>query len=354
MTTNYNARNADGSEKVTKSSLRSEDVALLEAARAGNWSSFDKVVVAFSGGKDSLALVLWALEHGCPKSKLVLWHHDVDGEAERASFMDWPVTRDYCKVVAGALGLPIRFSWKVGGFLGEMLRDNVATAASAFECEDGTVRTTGGKGPAGTRKKFPAISADLTTRWCSAYLKIDIARRVFANDPAYKAGRFLLLSGERREESGNRSLYAEAEYHASCNRSRSVIQWRAVIDQTEAQVWDAIKAAGVTPHPAYQLGFGRVSCAFCIFGGRDQFATGKDLLPEQFERVAAVEEQLGHTLRKGTTLRQWASEGASAAAGAPEALRAQAGQKRFSLPVLQPSGSWTLPSGAFKACGGPT
>ena len=40
---------------------------------------YDKIIVLFSGGKDSLACVLHLLELGVPREKIELWHHDIDG-----------------------------------------------------------------------------------------------------------------------------------------------------------------------------------------------------------------------------------------------------------------------------------
>lgn len=57
-----------------------------------NPSSYDVVIVAFSGGKDSLACLLHLLELGVPRSKIELWHHDVDGR-EGSTLMDWPCSR---------------------------------------------------------------------------------------------------------------------------------------------------------------------------------------------------------------------------------------------------------------------
>lgn len=39
---------------------------------------YDKIIVLFSGGKDSLCAVLNLLELGVPKEKIELWHHDID------------------------------------------------------------------------------------------------------------------------------------------------------------------------------------------------------------------------------------------------------------------------------------
>ena len=84
--------------------------------------SYDHIIVAFSGGKDSTACVLHLKEAGADLSKVELWHHDVDGR-EGSELMDWPITRGYCESFAKALDLPLYYSWKVGGFEREMLRD---------------------------------------------------------------------------------------------------------------------------------------------------------------------------------------------------------------------------------------
>jgi len=128
--------------------------------------NYDKYIVSFSGGKDSIWCVLHLLEIGVPRSKIELWHNSIDGDTP-GSFMDWPVTEDYCRVFAQHLGLPIYFSWREGGFEREMLRDNQATARTLFEVptEEGTIiRTAGGNGPLNTRRKFPQLSASLATR----------------------------------------------------------------------------------------------------------------------------------------------------------------------------------------------
>ena len=57
-------------------------------------NSYDFIIVAFSGGKDSTAMVLDLLERGAEKEKIILWHHDIDGR-EGSKLMDWPITRDY-------------------------------------------------------------------------------------------------------------------------------------------------------------------------------------------------------------------------------------------------------------------
>lgn len=329
------------------------DVAALDSAIAsGDWSAFDRVIVAFSGGKDSLACVLRLLDLGCERERLELWHHDVDGR-EGSTLMDWPVTRSYCQAVATHFGIPLLYSWKVGGFEGEMLRDDCPTQATTFELLDGTTKTVGGKGPHGSRLKFPQVAADLKVRWCSAYLKIDVASKVFAGDPRFnRGGRFLMITGERREESAARSRYAEIERDRAATKSRNILRWRPVIDYTEAEVWEVIERYGIEPHPAYVLGFGRVSCAACIFGNPNQWAAVRDLFPERFEAIASYEERFGLTINRERSVHEQADRGTSLVRERTEAQKATGQSRTFTLPIV--SEDWTLPAGAFAECGGPS
>jgi len=154
-----------------------------------NYSDYDRIVLAFSGGKDSLACLLFMLDDGCPREKLELWHHLVDGR-EGSTLMDWPITEDYCRKVAEHFNLPIYYSWREGGFEREMLRNNQATAPVRFEYpvngEDNLIECgiSGGNGPKNTRQMFPQVSADLRTRWCSSYLKIEACVSVISNRSA--------------------------------------------------------------------------------------------------------------------------------------------------------------------------
>ncbi len=332
-----------------------EQAAALAAIKDGDasaWDAFDVVVVAFSGGKDSLAAVLNLLDLGCPREKIELWHHLIDGAEGERRIMDWPITSAYCRAVAEHMGIPLRMSWKEGGFLGEMMRDATPTAPTSFEAADGATISKGGKGPAGTRRRFPALSADLTTRWCSAYLKVDVGHVVMRNDPKFANARALFVTGERREESRNRAKYPEIEAHKSSNRRRVVTHWRNVIDWTERQVWDRIAASGIEAHPCYRAGFSRCSCALCIFGNADQFATARDLLPEQFAALAAVEQDLGFTMQKKATLSEHADKGRSLVpADLSPAVRAACAATVYDLPII--AETWTTPAGAYRHQGGP-
>lgn len=311
-------------------------------------ASYDYIIVAFSGGKDSLACVLHLLEIGVDPERIELWHHDVDGR-EGSRLMDWPVTRDYCRAFANVFRLPIYFSWKEGGFEREMLRDDAPTARTWFETPDG-LSSTGGRGPKGTRLKFPQVSADLKVRWCSAYLKIDVAAAAIRNQARFSGRRTLVVTGERAEESANRARYKVFEPHRAHGRQRHVDQWRPVHAWDEARIWAIIERHRVHPHPAYYLGWGRLSCAACIFGSATQWAALRAANPEQFERIASYEERFGATIQRSRSVRDLAGR-ASPRPLDPDMLRL-ARQHTFDAPIIVDS--WVLPAGAFGETTGPS
>lgn len=315
--------------------------------------SYDKVLIGFSGGKDSIAAVLALLENGVPPAKIELHHHDIDGDGEH--FMDWPITKDYCRKFAEALGIPIYFSWREGGFEREMMRDNQRTAAVVFEKPDGTQGRAGGEhGPLGTRRKFPQQSASLTTRWCSGTLKVDVMAAAIRNQDRFTGKRTLVVTGERAEESSNRARYQTFEPHRAHSATRTVDQYRPVHAWSEKEVWDVIGKHGVVPHPSYQLGYGRLSCRNCIFAGANQIATNNTLYPASTGKIAAREREFGVTIHRKEDLLTRAGKGKAyqAAIDQPEVAK-QGESTTWTGPIIVPPSEWKLPAGAFGEKDGP-
>lgn len=165
---------------------------------------YNCIIVLFSGGKDSAAAYFKLLELGVPKEKIELWHHDIDG-GHPTRRMDWPCTQNYVRSFAKAEGVILRVSERVNGFWGEVYRVG-ASYPIEYEGDDGEIHTCplsakqieserlraqilAEMSPEeseqlkqfGCRLKFPAKSGDLSRRWCSAYLKIDVASAVLRN-----------------------------------------------------------------------------------------------------------------------------------------------------------------------------
>jgi len=294
------------------------------------FDQYDVIIVSFSGGKDSLACLLHLFDLGVPPEKIELWHQSVDGEPGVAKrFFDWPCTESYCLAVADALGVRLLFQWLHGGYEGELTKRNAATQKMSFEMPDGTVGQAGGGGDVTTRLEFPKVGSIDGGRWCSAYLKIDVAKKTYTNDPRFAGARTLVISGERAEESSNRAKYPTVKRHGFSvtgvapdatddervaaqqeqarlarerpwpawnwntkqRQKRDITEWRPILDWREPHVWEIISRYSIRPHPAYGAGFSRVSCMPCIFGNSDQWATVNELDPELMVKIAGYEKE---------------------------------------------------------------
>lgn len=346
--------------------------------------AYDYYIVAFSGGKDSIASFLHLIEEldflGIPRSRIELWHHCIDGK-EGSTLMDWPITPDYCRKFANAFGVKYYESWKTGGFEGEMLRENALTASKHFEYpydDDNIIecgirkphfrssvvhtREIGGdKGKKNTRRKFPQVSADLRTRWCSAYLKIDVCTAAINNQPRFRDKRTIVLTGERAEESSARAKYKHFEPDRSDNRDgkkikRHVDHWRPVLHWKEKSVWSIIEKHRVVPHPAYRLGWGRLSCIACIFGSANQWASINAIDPARVTKIADYEKEFGVTIHRKLSVP------AQVAKGTPYEdtdlnphIIKQGLSKTYTHDIILPSSkTWELPAGAFGESTGPS
>lgn len=294
---------------------------------------------------------------GVPKHKIELWHHEVDGREHKQHFMDWPCTTPYVRQFASAFNVPLYFSWREGGFKREMLRDDCPTAQTHFETPTG-ILTRGGKGENDTRKMFPQISSNLSVRYCSSYLKIDVGSIALNNQPRFNDARTLTLSGERAEESGarrklqifqpDRSDARKGSLKRHVDRCRLVHQWR------EEQIWDIIARWRIQPHPAYRLGWSRVSCGPCIFLTPDGWASARVVLPEQFNEIVYYERQFGKTIDRTMDVTAKAALGKPYPQCSNAKLVAEARDRNWDYPIILPEGEWELPPGAFGENGGPT
>jgi 3'-phosphoadenosine 5'-phosphosulfate sulfotransferase (PAPS reductase)/FAD synthetase len=315
-------------------------------------TQYVEYIVLFSGGKDSIACVLQLLELGVDPSKIEVHHHLVDGK-EGSRLMDWPVTASYCKKFAQAFGLRYVETWRQGGFEREMLRDTTATAPIMIPDENGVHQPIGGNGPVGTRRKFPQVSMDLQTRWCSGYLKVDVGARYFNNVARFADGqKRLVLSGERAEESAARAKYQVFEPHICAREGKRVVRqldhWRAVHSWSEAEVWAIIERFGVNPHPSYKIGFSRCSCSACVFINNDSWATLQFIAPKQVSLIGDYEKKFGFTIHRELSVEQRCAKGTvyeNADKYGPIGMCSE-----FLEPIL--INNWKLPAGAFQTNGG--
>jgi 3'-phosphoadenosine 5'-phosphosulfate sulfotransferase (PAPS reductase)/FAD synthetase len=309
--------------------------------------------------KDSIACFLHLMEsmHLSRFNGVVeIHHHDIDG-MDGKSFMDWPCTPSYCDAFAKAYNMPIYHSWRHGGFKREMLRENALTAPVSFETPEGRLGTAGGvRGKQNTRRKFPQVSANLQVRWCSASLKIDVMDMLINNQERFQHGKTLVITGERAQESAARAHYATFEPHRADRRDgkrvkRYIDHWRPIHAWPEEEVWEIIERHKILMHPAYRLGWGRLSCMTCIFGSPAQWASVKAIDPERFEYLEKLEREFDCTIHRTKTLAE-RIQGAKPYVDMNPLLIAQSLDEGYEAPIFV--NDWKLPAGAFGESAGPT
>lgn len=321
-------------------------------------SIYDRIILMFSAGKDSIACLLHLLDLGVPKSKIELWHHDVDGR-EGSTLMDWAFMADYNRKFAEAFGLPLYFSWLEGGFEGELNKENALSRPIKAEVPttDGgiellTLERDARRAKPASRLRFPQQGASLQTRWCSAMLKIDVARRAITAQDRLLNSRSLVVCGERRGESNNRAKYFQFEQHAADCRNgkkgRHVDVWRTALEMSEEDVWQKLKKHNVIAPVPYRLGWGRSSCMSCIFNSDRVWATIKHYFPESISPIAKYEDQFGTTIsRNRINVIDLGNQAKPFEITDMEALE-QARSREYHLPIFVPEGQkWVLPAGAF-------
>ncbi len=311
------------------------------------------LLVAFSGGKDSIVLVLMLLDMGIDPQRIHLHHHEVDGRGEE--LFDWACTTAYCEAFAKAFGLQLFFSYRQGGIMREINRKDEHLQDVFYQKEPNgeffRIPSSKEERYRNTRGKFPAVSADLRTRWCSGTVKISVMNTMIRHSPIYKdAPRLVVFTGERRQESSNRAKYKEVEPHPSATLKRDITTWRSVIDMTEVEVWRLIEKHKVQPHPAYMLGWSRTSCQLCVFSSSDVWASIAQFDRQKIERIAEQEAKSGFTLYAKKTIWEKVGCGESFLDLTDPFIQhwlAAANSKTWSQPMIIKN--WELPRGAYKA-----
>lgn len=274
-----------------------------------DFSNFDVVACQVSGGRDSVAMVLHILEMGCPPEKLLLMHQLVDGKEEEYTF-DWSCMTRYVQLFAQRFNLRLEFQWRRGGILREVLKQNELSQPVCFE-HNGQITELppSDRAKPNTRMKWPSKTADMRTRWCSGFAKMDVTSRTIPAHPELCNKSILFCSGERWSESAARAKRLEVETHKVSSKKRPVTHWRPIISWSEREVWEMLRCHKVLPAIPYLLGFHRTSCLACVFNGPSEWATIEQIFPERLEKIAKLEEKLNFTIDQKESVRELAARG---------------------------------------------
>lgn len=214
---------------------------------------YDIYHVGISGGKDSTALLLWAVNHsGFPVDKI------------RASFCDTgnehQFTYDYIKMLSDKVH-----------FI-----ETITPPLNFYEL-------------AAKKGRFPSTKA----RFCTQQLKIFPTQNHIKKWQKQDLS-ILLMSGVRANESEARSKLTEFAYddYYMCDIYRPLLSW------TIDKVWELHNQHGISKNPLYDYGARRVGCFPCIMSNKLEMRNIANNFPERINKIREAEKITG----KGGTL----------------------------------------------------
>ena len=248
------------------------------------------VVVSSSAGKDSQVMlhevVTLADEAGISRDKIVVVHSDL-GRVE------WQGTKELAARQAASYGLRFEIVSRIG-----QVSDGRGKTYSKGEVFGDLIDYS-------ERRGFWPSN---TSRFCTSEFKRGPISKLFTQLAGESKANghqgtpaILDLQGLRAQESAARAKKPVVTLRKD-TRNQLVITWLPIIDRTETQVWDAIKSEGLEYHHAYDLNMPRLSCAFCIFAGRDALLIAGRANPELLDEYVAAEERMQHTFKQGLAL----------------------------------------------------
>jgi 3'-phosphoadenosine 5'-phosphosulfate sulfotransferase (PAPS reductase)/FAD synthetase len=262
-------------------------------------------ILSFSGGKDSTALYLLAMETGRP---FIPVFADVGNEH--------PAVYDFVKHLPEKTGGPL-IQWVKADFTADFERKRAFIArkwpldgvpAAKIDRALALLHPTGIPfiDLCMLKGRFPSIK----TRFCTEELKlVPMFEQVSA--PLARTGRVIVSwQGVRAEESFARSLLSKrqrinlAPYSARKSVRDEADDWRAyafrpLINWTVEEVFAFHKRHGVEPNPLYAQGMTRVGCMPCVNVKKSELREIAARFPEHIDRVAEWERVVSETSKRG-------------------------------------------------------
>lgn len=205
--------------------------------------------IGISGGKDSTALLLWAVhESGYDPTTLRVTFCDTGNEHE--------LTYAYIRLLSERV-YPIE--WIIPPL------DFYALAKM--------------------KGRFPSAKV----RFCTQELKM-LPTQAYVLDLLRQGYQVLMHSGVRAAESAARAELLERDWDSyfACNIYRPLLHWDI------EQVWAMHRRYGIPRNPLYDLGMSRVGCAPCIMSRKSEILRLSQIAPERIGFIRKMETSMGN------------------------------------------------------------
>jgi 3'-phosphoadenosine 5'-phosphosulfate sulfotransferase (PAPS reductase)/FAD synthetase len=240
-------------------------------------------IISVSGGKDSTALLLLAIERQPDNMQAVFADtgHEHPHTYEYVQYLNdkvFPirtVKADFAKDIERKRGF-VATKWREQGVAEDVVLRAIATLQ-----------------PTGNpfldlciwKGRFPSTKA----RFCSEELKRNpIIEQVQA--PLIDAGDDVISwQGVRADESLARRNLVEMESKATWPNGATLWNYRPILKWTAEECFAMHKKHGIKHNPLYEQGMGRVGCMPCIHARKDELLAISQRFPEEIERVAEWE-----------------------------------------------------------------
>lgn len=217
-----------------------------------------KVVVNFSGGKDSTVAILKALEK-YPKEEIILCYQDTGAE--------YLETEGHVRKIAKQVDLPLVVLKRDEDFWGMVAR----------------------------RRFFPTPGL----RWCTDRLKHRVLNHWLTENFRGRGIEVIVVTGIRAEESLSRSRLHEWEEPSEHHLVRSVSKlWYPCINMSETEVKNRVRAEGLELHPCYEFAR-RCGCWCCIFAPKGEVREYAERNPKLYEQACLLEDEIKNKWKDG-------------------------------------------------------
>lgn len=251
-------------------------------------------ILSLSGGKDSTAMLLLAIERGTANLRPVF----CDTGNEHG------ITYEYVHYLEKATGVPIE--WVKADFSADIARKRqvVETKWRADGIPEETVQAAlSVLHPTGNpfldlclyHGRFPSTKV----RFCTFELKADVLKNHVHAPHLQKGIDVVSWQGVRRDESPARACAVERDLAMTDAKTGAELwNYRPILDWSAQDCFDMMRRHGIKPNPLYLQGMGHVGCMPCINIRKDELREIANRFPEEIERIAqweAIVRKAGRT-----------------------------------------------------------